>query len=164
MADMLVNLLKLPPLEAGLEAARAAGVEVRRARPFESGLVREFVERHFARAWADEISVGYANKPCSVFVAARDRRLAGFAAYEGTARGFFGPTGVDPAFRGKGIGAGLLLASLHGLREMGYAYGIIGGAGPVDFYVKAAGAIPIPDSAPGIYVDMLGPDGEESAR
>ena len=47
---------------------------------------------------------------------------------------------------------------------MGYAYGIIGAAGPVDFYVQAVGAIPIPDSSPGIYVDMIGSDGEEGSR
>ena len=152
---MLVNLLKLPPLEAGLAGARAAGVEVRRARPFESGLVREFVERHFARAWADEISVGYVNKPCSVFVAARDRSLVGFAAYECTARGFFGPTGVAEGERGRGVGRALLLASLWGLREMGYVYGVVGGVGPAEFYARAVGATLIPDSTPGLYADPL---------
>ena len=55
----------------------------------------------------------------------------------------------------KGIGKALLLASLWGLREMGYVYGIIGAAGPVDFYQKTVGAIIIPDSEPGIYVDLL---------
>jgi len=42
-----------------------------------------------------------------------------------------------------------------GLRELGYAYAIIGGAGPVDFYVKTLGAIPIPGSSPGIYPKKL---------
>ena len=38
---------------------------------------------------------------------------------------------------------------------MGYVYGIIGAAGPVDFFQKTVGAIVIPDSDPGIYVDLL---------
>jgi hypothetical protein len=41
------------------------------------------------------------------------------------------------------------------LRELGYAYGIIGGVGPSEFYARNVGAIVIPDSAPGIYGDPL---------
>ena len=63
-----------------------------------------------------------------------------------------------PSERKKGIGAALLVASLWGLREMGYAYGIIGGAGPTEFYAKECGAIVIPDSVPGVYADPLGKD------
>ena len=49
----------------------------------------------------------------------------------------------------------LLFAALYGLRELGYVYGIIGAAGPVEFYQEAVGAIAIPDSDPGIYTDLL---------
>ena len=111
--------------------------------------------KNFEAGWADEISVGYANKPVTIFIAIRDRQVIGFAAYECTRRGFFGPTGVASAARGKGIGAVLLLESLAALREMGYVYAIIGAAGPVRFYQKTVGAIIIPDSEPGIYTDML---------
>lgn len=38
---------------------------------------------------------------------------------------------------------------------MGYVYGIIGGAGPLDFYTKHCGATGIPGSEPGIYADPL---------
>jgi hypothetical protein len=38
---------------------------------------------------------------------------------------------------------------------MGYVYGIIGRAGPIEFYQKTVGAIVIPDSDPGIYTDLL---------
>ncbi|MGK3993619.1 GNAT family N-acetyltransferase [Sorangium sp. So ce1024] len=155
MADMLVNLLKLPPLDPVIERMRRASVVVRRAAPYEITPVRRFVERHFTAAWADEISVGYANKPVSVYLAIRGGEVIGFSAYECTRRGFFGPTGVAEDERGKGVGHALLLASLHGLAQMGYAYGIIGGVGPADFYARAVGAIPIPDSTPGIYADPL---------
>ena len=147
MADLLVNLLKLPAAEQDSR--------VRRAQPFELTPVRRFVETNFSRSWADEISVGFARQPVSVFVATIDRELVGFAAYECTRRGFFGPTGVIPAARDKGIGKALLLASLSALREMGYVYAIIGAAGPVHFYQKTVGAIVIPDSEPGIYTDLL---------
>jgi predicted N-acetyltransferase YhbS len=132
-----------------------ANIVVRRAQPFEITHALEFVEREFSVAWADEISVGFANKPVSVFIAIAAREIVGFAAYECTRRTFFGPTGVAERMQRRGIGKALLLASLWGLREMGYVYGIIGRAGPIDYYQKAVGAIAIPDSDPGIYTDLL---------
>jgi GNAT superfamily N-acetyltransferase len=155
MPDLLVNLLKLPPLEPLLDELTARGINIRRAQPFEITPVREFIERNFSVAWADEISVGFANKPVTVVVATCDGRVIGFAGYECTRKAFFGPTGVAESERGSGIGTALLIASLWGLRELGYVYGIIGGAGPVEFYERAVGAIVIPESAPGIYTDLL---------
>ena len=49
----------------------------------------------------------------------------------------------------------LLVSALKGLRELGYAYGVIGGVGPADFYARAVGAMPIEGSSPGIYMDIL---------
>ena len=66
------------------------------------------------------------------------------------------PGGVLEAHRGKGLGTVLLLECLRSMKEMGYAYAIIGGVGPKEFYAKAAGAIEIPDSTPGIYTPPLG--------
>ncbi|HEX6650208.1 MAG TPA: GNAT family N-acetyltransferase [Pyrinomonadaceae bacterium] len=149
MPDLLVNLLNLPHLQEPQEFI------IRRAQPFELSAVRAFVTENFSPSWADEISVGFARQPISVYVATMQRDLVGFSAYECTRRAFFGPTGVVDTARGKGIGKALLLASLWGLREMGYVYAIIGAAGPVHFYQKAVGAIIIPGSEPGIYVDAL---------
>lgn len=155
MTDMLVNLLKLPPLETVLAETEAIGVRLRRAQAFELTTVRDFIEKHFSVGWADEVSIGFANKPVSVYIATREARILGFAAYECTRRNFFGPTGVLETERGRGLGTALLLASLLALRDMGYVYGIIGSAGPTDFYARTVGAIAIPDSAPGIYTDLL---------
>ena len=146
MPDMLVNLMRLPPNAPALEALNAEGVLVRRARPWELSRLREF-----EAAWADEISVGFVRQPLSVFVALREGLPVGFAAYECTRKNFFGPTGVVESERGRGVGRALLLASLWGLRELGYAYAIIGGVGPAEFYERAVGARLIPDSSPGIY-------------
>ncbi|HAF16427.1 MAG TPA: GNAT family N-acetyltransferase [Blastocatellia bacterium] len=155
MPDMLVNLLKLPPLEPVMLEMNNANIIVRPAQPFEITQALDFVEREFSVAWADEISVGFANKPVSVYIAVADNEIVGFAGYECTRRSFFGPTGVVDSMQGRGIGKALLLASLWGLRAMGYVYGIIGHAGPVEFYEKAVGATVIPDSDPGIYTDLL---------
>jgi len=149
MPDLLVNLLKLPEPEAN------TGFIIRRAQPFEVSPVRRFVAENFSQGWADEIAVGFARQPISIYVATIDHKLVGFAAYECTRRGFFGPTGVIEAARGKGAGKALLLAALIALREMGYVYAIIGAAGPVHFYQKTVGATVIPGSEPGIYTDLL---------
>ena len=156
MPDMLVNLLKLP----SLERLNDEGINIRRAQPFEITLVRDFITESFSVAWADEISVGFANQPVSVVLATRAGRVIGFAGYECTRKAFFGPTGVAESERGRGIGTALLIASLWGLRELGYVYAVIGSAGPVDFYQRAVGATVIPDSEPGIYVDLLKESGE----
>jgi GNAT superfamily N-acetyltransferase len=155
MPDLLVNLLKLPPLQPLLGQLKEKGINIRRAQPFEITPVREFIEQNFSVAWADEISVGLANKPASVYIATREGRVIGFAGYECTRKTFFGPTGVAESERGHGIGTALLIASLWGLRKLGYVYGIIGGAGPIEFYRETVGAIVIPDSEPGIYTDLL---------
>ena len=70
-------------------------------------------------------------------------------------RGFSGPTGVDEASRGQGIGEALLITTLKGMREAGYGYAVIGDPGPVGFYQKRLDALEIPKSKPGIYAGML---------
>src|ERR1044072_3252819 len=136
MPGLLVNLSKLPPLEPLIAALATQRVNIRRAQPFEISAVRGFISHEFSVSWADEVSVGFANKPVSIFIATADSEIVGFAAYECTRRNFFGPTGVSKTAQGRGIGTALLIASLNGLREFGYVYGIIGGAGPVEFYQK----------------------------
>ena len=159
MADMLASLVDLPDIRPLIAKQREEGIVIRRAHTFELTPVREFILKHFGVGWADETSAGFANKPVTVFIAidqtGQKSKIVGFAAYECTCRDFFGPTGVDPEYRGRGIGKALLLAALHGLRELGYAYAIIGGVGPSEFYKKCCGAIEIPNSTPGIYRDML---------
>ncbi len=151
MSDMLVRLYDLPKFEDRLEALAEEGVLVRRAQPWELSPLRRFIEDHFSEGWADEASAGFANMPISVFLAQDGTRIVGFAAFECTTRGFFGPMGVDEPWRKRGIGAVLTLACLRAMREIGYAYAIIGGAGPKEFYAKCCGATLIEDSEPGVY-------------
>jgi len=155
MADLLVNLLKLPPLGPAVEEVAARGILVRRGNSFEQTPIRQFAEKNFSIGWADEISVAYTRQPVTLFVATKGQKILGFAAYECTRRGFLGPMGVAKSSREKGIGTALLLGAMHAMFEMGYVYGIIGGVGPVEFYRKTVGAIEIPDSTPGIYTNIL---------
>jgi len=155
MIDMLVRLYDLPD-SAGLYAKVAEqGVVLRRPGAYEKHLVADWVRAHFSAKWKSEVEVAFARQPVSCFIATRERKLLGFACYETSARGFFGPTGVAEAARGTGIGKALLLKALEALREGGHAYGFIGGVGPREFYAKAVGAVEIPGSDPGIYADLL---------
>lgn len=162
MPDMLVHLLKLPSLEQTLETCRRDGIVLRHPLPHEMGKVKSFIMKHFGSGWADEVTPAFSRQPVSLVVAQREGRLVGFGAYECTCRAFFGPTGVAEDERGKGIGKALLIASLWGLRHMGYAYGVIGGAGPVEFYAKAVGATVIEGSSPGVYADPIAGEREEA--
>lgn len=155
MPDMLVKLYELPPVQPVLEQQKAQGIDIRRALPPEKRAVVEWVADKFGNGWASECDVAFSNNPVSCFIAVKDGQLIGFACHDATCRDFFGPTGVDPAFRGKGTGKALLLACLDAMAAQGYAYAIIGGAGPVDFYAKVAGATVIDGSVPGIYKGML---------
>ena len=164
MSDLLVPLLKLPQLEPHVQRLSADGVAIRRARSYERSLVRRFILGRFSESWADEAIVSFGRTPIGCFIATKQKRIVGFAVVEATAPNFFGPTGVDPAHRGKGIGTALVIAALHGLREVGYVYAIIGWAGPVAFYARTVNATPIANSEPGIYSDILAADPDEPPR
>lgn len=151
MADLLVNLLALSPIDR----PQSEGIEIRRALAPEKHLVTRWVAENFSAAWAGECEAAFARLPVACFLAVKGGGLCGFAAYEATCRNFFGPIGVAPDARGTGTGAALLLTALYAMRSEGYAYAIIGGAGPMEFFKKVAGAVVIAGSEPGIYRGLL---------
>jgi GNAT superfamily N-acetyltransferase len=154
VTDLLVRLYDLPVFAAEARVA-ADGIVVRRAIAPEGHVVLEWIGRHFNPYWASEASKGLAQTPVTTWIAVKDGRLLGFACHDTTAKGFFGPTGVDEAARGQGIGEALLIATLRGMREAGYGYAVIGDPGPVEFYRKRLDALEIPGSRPGVYAGML---------
>ena len=155
MIDMLVRLYDLPDAAELYREVAAAGVTLRRARAFEKHTVAAFAKEHFSAKWVSEIEVALSRQPVACFIATRDQRILGFACIDVTQRGFFGPTGVAESARSLGLGKALLFKALDALRELGYAYAIIGGVGPKEFYAKACGAVEIAGSDPGVYGDIL---------
>ena len=154
MSDLLIRLYDLPEAEAEARV-RAAGITVRRAISPEREVILDWIRGHFSASWGSEAALGLSQMPATIFVATRGNSLLGFACYDTTAKGFFGPTGVDEAVRGQGIGEALLIVTLRAMREAGYAYGVIGDPGPVEFYRKRLDALEIPKSTPGHYAGML---------
>lgn len=159
MPDLLVKLYDLPALEPAIARQRAQGITIRRVLTPEKQLVLDWIDEHFTHYWASEADVGFSMHPTTVILAHHGDRILGFACYDTTHKGFFGPTGVDESERGRGIGTALLLQCLHEMRNAGYMYGIIGWAGPVEYYEKVVNALVIPDAEPpGSYRGLLGTD------
>ena len=156
MKDMLVRLIGLP--DASLEEARLLKKEkvvFRRAIAPEKHLISNWVLKHFGEYRQSEVEVAFSRQPVACWLAQRGNDILGFACYESTARNFFGPTGTMESERGKGIGKILLIKSLESMREMGYAYAIIGGVGPAEFYEKAVNAKNIDGSEVSIYENLI---------
>ena len=157
MPDMLVKVYDLPEAESLIQRLQDQGIVIRVAMAYEKQPVVEWVRRLFSDGWASECDVAFSNHPVSCILATEGGQIIGFACYHSTCKDFFGPTGVDQMKRGKGIGKALFLTCLHALAADGYAYAIIGGAGPTEFYAKTVGATIIEGSTPGIYRDPLKP-------
>lgn len=156
MADMLVKLYNLPDAIAQTYELEKRGITVRRALAPEKHIVIDWIEKNFSKAWASECDVAFSHQPIGCFIAIEGKQIVGFTCYEATCKNFFGPTGVLDSQRGRGVGKVLLLRALNAMRDEGYAYAIIGGVGPVEFYERTVGAKLIEDSAPGIYRGLLG--------
>jgi len=158
MPDMLVKLYDLPSASSLIEALSDHGIVIRAAMSYEKHQVTEWVRNTFDRAWESECDVSFSNHPVSCFIATEVGKIIGFACYDTTCKNFFGPTGVAEIKRGLGIGKALLLSCLYAMRGNGFAYAIIGGVGPAEFYYKAVGAVTIEGSSSGMCRDRLQED------
>ena len=166
MTDMLVKLYELPDYYPIQQDLLGQGIEIRRPFPSEKRVLIPWISRHFQEIWAAECAANLDRDPINCFIAIEKQqvpepdedpynlppeKLLGFACFDVAKKGMFGPVAVLEPFRGKGIGKGLLLASLHAMKEQNYAYAVIWWVGPAEFYTRTVGAVPIEGSAPGFY-------------
>lgn len=152
---MLVKLYALPDFSTLKNQLQQQQFVFRRPLAAEKSIILEWVTKYFGSGWASEVDVSFSYQPIACFITLKDSCIVGFACYDAAYRNFFGPTGVDPSYRGVGIGKILLMESLQAMKAQGFAYAIIGGVGPAEFYHKAVGATLIPGSNPGIYEGIL---------
>src|SRR5690242_19267700 len=101
--DYLVNLSLIEANPALEQRLAASGIGIKCALAPELELATGWVWQKFGAGWAGEMTVAFSRQPPTCFLATRDQELLGFSCHEATARGFFGPTGVDEAARGQGI-------------------------------------------------------------
>lgn len=157
MPDMLVKLYDMPATVPGLAELEAKGIRIKRALPQDKFAIVQYVQETFGKRWAGECDVCFSNKPVSTFVAQSGREVIGFACYDSTCLDFFGPVGVSEQWRSCGVGKALVYSCLLSMRDIGYAYAIIGGVGDaLEYYRRHFGALPIEGSFPGVYARAIG--------
>ena len=150
MHDMLVKLYDLDKYMSP-HSGTINDITIRKPIGPEKHVLVEWVGKKFFKAWAGEFDMAMGNRPITCFIAVKNKDPIGFACYDATARGFFGPMGVLGHYRKQGIGGKLLFTALHDMRNNGYGYAIIGGVGPAEYYKKTVGAVDIADSTPSIW-------------
>lgn len=133
--DMIVGLYNLPTIHC------AETIKIKRAFVGDKEVILAFVAEYFQKNWVYEVEHALMEDVSKCFVATENGRIVGFACFDSSAKGFFGPIGVKPDRRGENIGQALLVRTLNAMREYGYAYGIIGWVSDAeDFYRKTVGA------------------------
>jgi hypothetical protein len=156
--DMLVRLWKLDYDKFHSEEKvllENRGVSVFRPLSPSFTKVQKFIMENFGEGWTSEATAGLYNNPVSLYVAAKNGEILGFGCYDATGKGIFGPTGVKESERGKSIGKIILYRCMEAMWNDGYAYSVIGSAGPEEFYSKFVDAKVIEDCQPGIYKRMI---------
>lgn len=151
MPDMLVKLYELEDAWQFIAEQKRLGITVRKPIGPEKHTLIQWVTENFGLAWASETDVAFGSSPRSCFVAVNNETIVGFACYDATALGFFGPVGVNHLHRQKGTGTALLMACLLDMKLKGYGYAVVGAVKDTDFYKNAVGAQEISGSIPGLY-------------
>ena len=148
MPDMLVRLYDMPKIDAETPMQKE-GIVIKRAMALDKNRVMEFARANFGFDWDNECERAIFNQPSSCYIAVKDKEIVGFACYDATALGFFGPTGVAKTESGKGIGKALLGKCMESMKEKGYGYAVIGYVtDAIAFYEKAVNAEVIEGSSP----------------
>ena len=149
MAEMMVNLRVLRDLEPVLTEQKANGVEIRRAEPFESDTIAEWVREKINPNWGVVCEVALEQTPVACFIAVRKNQnsstvsgdktsalasenILGFACYDVVTKGVFGPSGILEEPKDSGISTALMLSCLHAMAAEDSAHAVIGWAGMSD--------------------------------
>ena len=150
--DMIVNLHNLPKMEMN------GDIKIKRAFVGDKAEILAFVKKNFQKTWLPEVEKALLADVPKCFIATENGKILGFACYDSSARGFFGPIGVDPKRQGEQIGKNLLLRTLNAMLEYGYGYAIIGWVNDAElFYRKVVRAEYIKGGNPenSVYSDMI---------
>lgn len=154
--DYLTNLYNID-YQSKLQQLQQVGIRILRPLSPNKGKVLDFVKTNFSQQWADEVSTAFCTSPAHCFVAVKGNKIVGFAGYNCTAKGYFGPLGVVRSVRSKGIGSELLYQCLMSMKSQGYGYAIIGSVNDkaVTLYQRVCNAQPIAGSDKSLYDDLI---------
>lgn len=153
---MLVNLYELDDNYS--YKSKIHNISIRRILSPSIHYLEDFLLKNFGKGWVSEIKAACYKSNPTCFIAVDDNcnEIVGFAGYDATCKGFFGPLGVNEKYRGKHIAADLIYKSLLAMKEDGYAYAIIGGVEDKvkGLYEKVCNAKSIP-STKSVYSRMI---------
>ncbi|QSF49270.1 GNAT family N-acetyltransferase [Thermosynechococcus sp. QS41] len=155
MTDMLVKLYELAVDWPAVMAHQQQGIHYRQPLGSEVDWIVQWVGDRFSAGWRSEVALALSQRPPRGLIAVENGELLGFACYDAAALGLFGPMAVAEPYRGRGIGRLLLQLTLAQMQAAGYAYAVIGWVSSEDFYAKTVGAMPIPNSRPGLWQTAL---------
>ncbi len=155
MPDMLIKLFKIADDWRFVAEQEKRAIIIRKPIGPEKRSIINWVSDHFGAGWASEAGTAFSNSPRTCFIAVEEETMVGFACYDATALGFFGPIGVEKSHRKQGTGKALMTACLLDMKLKGYGYAIVGAVEDTEYYKKTVGALEIPDSSPGIYGTRL---------
>lgn len=133
------------PLPAGAAEARRAelarmGVVVRDLTHRDEAALRAWLERTWGPNWTFEGLLALRRRVPTGVVAEQGGRIVGFAVFDTTRPGWFGPMGVEPGLQGSGVGVELCVRALECMARRGYSRAEIAWAGPRCFYARKVGA------------------------
>jgi GNAT superfamily N-acetyltransferase len=136
--NLLIELAGNPRVSVAAyhSLAARAGYPLHRVRDRERPGLCDWIAREFSRGWAFEVARG------DTYVAIDEAGdPAGFANHDGNNRGlgWFGPAGTLSRYRGRGLGAALLMACLVDILETGPPVCTVAWIGPRGFYERVAG-------------------------
>ena len=109
--DMIVSLYNLPEIKVN------ENIKIKRAFVGDKDIILDFVGKYFRKNWVYEVEHSLMEEVSKCFVATEDGKIIGFACYDSSAKGFFGPIGVEPKRRGENIGQAFLVRTLSAIKD-----------------------------------------------
>ncbi|WP_064091298.1 GNAT family N-acetyltransferase [Rossellomorea aquimaris] len=141
--DLIVNVVK-----KDWSYSIDSSILIKQVQHHDQNALTQFVETHFGKLWSKTLLNGFhpSHQKIPLVMASENDEIIGFAAFDvfQNKKGIYGPMGVVPTTRHKGVGKGLLYTALQKMKEKGYMYALLKEAGPIEFYEKTCEARLIP--------------------
>lgn len=129
-------------VEERLAHLQQGGIVVRRIGALDRTALSDYLHATWGKGWhAEGMAVfNLGREQIPGFIATVGETPIGFAVYDVTRPGWFGPIGTTEVYRHTGVGGALLLCCLRDWQEQGRASGEIAAIGPLYFYVTTCSA------------------------
>ena len=115
------------------------GATVRKAEPGEKGRFTKWAAEVFSPFWGFEASEAFKFDPPKLWIGEEAEKTLGFSVYSALEPHWFGPIGVDPNSRKRGLGSVLLFNSLVSMKEEGQRMAVIPWTEHLFFYTQVPG-------------------------